>query len=482
MIKGKEQTPNFHDMPDIQKNRWKIFVSISLFTFMATLDGSIVNIALPTIASKLNIPMNQSVWIVSAYVITICAFLILFGKIGDTFGKIKIFRIGTAVFVAGTFLAGLSSSLHTLIIARIIQAMGASMTMSTNLGIITEIFPPQSRGKALGFIGSVVSLGTITGPSVGGIIVHYLPWSYIFWLNVPFGLLTIFLGIKYLPSDILMTKSKMDFIGFFIYAFFVVLFFTTMFAGQEIGFNTPMIWVLLFISIMSLGVFVKYELQKSSPLLEFSIFKNRSSTVGLICGFIVFGGNFFFAIITPFYLQSARGYSPSAAGFIMMIFPIVMVIAAPIAGALTAKIKAEKLASLGLLTILFVHAALFFVNIETNIVIFAVIVGFNGLGNALFQSPNNTIIMGSVEKKYLGAIGSLNALARNFGNIVGVTFATTILFTAMSIKSNSHITTYVIGEDALFIFGMRATFLFSLFFISIAFCVSLWQLKKQNAL
>jgi hypothetical protein len=141
-------------------------------------------------------------------------------------------------------------------------------------------------------------------------------------------------------------------------------------------------------------------------------------------------------------------------------------------------VRAEKLASFGLFIILSVHALLLLVKIDTPIVFFSLIVGFNGLGNALFQSPNNTIIMGSVEKKYLGVIGSLNALARNMGNIVGVTFATTILFTAMSIKSGSHIATYIKGEDSLFIFGMHTTFVFSLMFLSVAFAFSVWQLRN----
>ncbi|MDR0579480.1 MAG: MFS transporter, partial [Campylobacteraceae bacterium] len=122
----QNNTKSFYDMSDVQKNRWKIFVSVSLFTFMATLDGSIVNIALPTITHSLDIPMNKSIWIVAVYMMSICTFLVLFGKIGDIVGKIKIFRIGTLVFLSGTFLAGLSNSLETLIAARTIQALGAS--------------------------------------------------------------------------------------------------------------------------------------------------------------------------------------------------------------------------------------------------------------------------------------------------------------------------------------------------------------------
>ncbi|MDR0762226.1 MAG: MFS transporter [Campylobacteraceae bacterium] len=470
---------SFYDMPDVQKNRWKIFVSVSLFTFMATLDGSIVNIALPTIAHSLDIPMNKSIWIVAVYMMSICTFLVLFGKIGDIVGKIKIFRIGTLVFLGGTFLAGFANSLETLIAARIIQALGASMTMSTNLGIITEIFTPQERGKALGFIGSVVSLGTITGPSLGGIIVHYLPWSYIFWLNIPFGLLMLFLGVKYLPKDISKTKSKVDFAGFFIYAAAIILFFGSMFMGQEIGFGTLFIQIPLALSLLFVIFFIKYEYGKSSPLIEFAIFKNKTVTVGLICAFIVFGANFFFAILMPFYLQTARGHSPSAAGFIMMAFPIVMVIAAPIAGSLVYKLGAGRLTMLGLGIITFVNFLLIFLKIDTNIVYFITLVALMGLGNALFQSPNNTTIMSSAEKRYLGVIGSLNALARNVGNIVGVTFATTILFTAMSFKAGEHISTYVKGEEELFIFGMHVTFIVSLVFMMMALVISCIRFKKR---
>jgi EmrB/QacA subfamily drug resistance transporter len=445
---------------------------------MATLDGSIVNIALPTIAQSLNTPMNKSIWIVAVYMITICAFLVLFGKIGDIVGKIKIFRIGTLVFVSGTFLSGLADSLGTLIAARIIQAFGASMTMSTNLGIITEIFKPQERGKALGFIGSIVSLGSITGPSVGGIIVHYLPWSYIFWLNIPFGLLTIFLGFRYLPKDVSKTKSDIDFMGFFIYASAIILFFGAMFAGQETSFKNTAIQILLVLSLLFAILFIKYEYGRSSPLIEFAIFKNKTVTVGLICALIVFGTNFFFAILMPFYLQTARGYTPRAAGFIMMAFPMVMVIAAPIVGSLVYKLGSNRLTILGLSLIALVNFLLIFIDIDMNIAYFIMLVGLIGLGNAIFQTPNNTIIMSSVDKKYLGTLGSLNALARNIGNIVGVTFATTILFAAMSFRAGEHISTYVKGEEELFMFGMHITFVVSLIFMMIALLISFTQLKK----
>ncbi|MFV0481630.1 MAG: MFS transporter [Campylobacteraceae bacterium] len=464
---------NFQEMPEVQKNRWKIFFSVALFTFMATLDGSIINIALPTIAKDFGVNTNQIIWVVAFYMMTICVLLIFFGKLGDIFGKIKIFRIGVILFLFGSILSGFSTSLDQLITFRIFQAIGSAMTMSTNLGIIAEVFTVQDRAKALGFVGSMVSLGTITGPSIGGVIVEHLSWSYIFWLNVPFGLFTIYLGSRYLPKDINTTKTPVDFIGFALYACFIISFFGAMFLAQEIGFDKPKIHLLFASSIIFLVVFIRVELRRKFPLLELKIFKNKPVTYGLICAFLIFLSNFLFYIIMPFYLQDARGFNASHAGFLVMIFPIVMVVASPIAGSFVNKIGATKMASIGLFVVMFAHGLLIFIDIETPIILFCFIVAILGLGNSLFQPSNNSIIMGSVDKKQLGIVGSINALARNIGNITGVAFSTTILFAAMSYKYGSHLSTYLEDKADIFIFGMHVTFTFSFLALLCAFLLSL---------
>ena len=152
-------------------NIWLMLIATCLFTFMSTLDGSIVNIAMPVISQDLAINMNQAEWIVSLYIVVICMLLIFFGKISDTKGKIKVFRIGTVIFVIGSILCGISNSLTFLLVSRAVQAIGASMTMATNYGIITEYFPRDMRGKGLGILGSFVSLGSIAGPGIGGLII-----------------------------------------------------------------------------------------------------------------------------------------------------------------------------------------------------------------------------------------------------------------------------------------------------------------------
>lgn len=164
------QTLSYQTNQKVQKNRWWILVAVGLFTFMSTLDGTIVNIALPVISNDLHIPMSQSEWVVSLYLIVVCSFILFFGKLSDLHGKIKIFRLGAIFFIAGSLLSGLRINLVFLLAARALQAFGAAMTMATNNGIITEIFPSTERGKALGTIGSFVALGSIAGPGLGGLI------------------------------------------------------------------------------------------------------------------------------------------------------------------------------------------------------------------------------------------------------------------------------------------------------------------------
>ncbi|MDT3391705.1 MAG: MFS transporter, partial [Bacillota bacterium] len=342
---------SFQTDPNVQKNRWWILVAVGLFTFMSTLDGSIVNIALPLMSRDLHIPMNQAEWVVSIYLIVVCALLLLFGKLGDAFGKIRIFRLGTFFFVLGSLLCGFNQSLTFLLLARSLQAFGASMTMSTNNGIITEIFPIQERGKALGFIGSFVSLGSIAGPGIGGLILAVLPWGYIFWLNVPIGILTMIIGHKILPHDLLANRKPIDFGGFMLFMITIVSLFVGVFLGQQIGFTQPIILGLFLLAILMFSAFLWYEPRQKEPLIAFKLFRNSAFTLSLIAGFLIFVTNFFFNVISPFYLENARAISPTIAGYILMMFPIVQVIASPLAGSISDRIGPELLTFIGLVLI-----------------------------------------------------------------------------------------------------------------------------------
>lgn len=459
---------SFQTDPNVQKNRWWILVAVGLFTFMSTLDGSIVNIALPVMSRDLHIPMNQAEWVVSIYLIVVCALLLLFGKLGDAFGKIRIFRLGTFFFVLGSLLCGFNQSLTFLLLARSLQAFGASMTMSTNNGIITEIFPIQERGKALGFIGSFVSLGSIAGPGIGGLILAVLPWGYIFWLNVPIGILTMIIGHKILPHDLLANRKPIDFGGFMLFMITIVSLFVGAFLGQQIGFTQPIILGLFLLAILMFSAFLWYEPRQKEPLIAFKLFRNSAFTLSLIAGFLIFVTNFFFNVISPFYLENARAISPTIAGYILMMFPIVQVIASPLAGSISDRIGPELLTFIGLVLISLSQIGYLLTDLSTPLWLFMAFVGLVGLGNGIFQAPNNTMVMSSVTAKDLGIAGGINALARNLGMVFGISIATTVLYGAMSHNYGQHVTTYLAKQPDVFIYGMHASFAVALVICLIA--------------
>ncbi|RRJ65639.1 DHA2 family efflux MFS transporter permease subunit [Paenibacillus oralis] len=467
---------SYQEDPQIQKRRWLILVVLNLFTFMSTLDGSIVNIALPVISKRLDLQVAEAEWVVTAYLLMICAAILFFGKLGDIVGKIKVFKWGMIIFTVGSLLCGFSSTLTMLVGSRLIQALGASMTMANSQGIITDIFPANERGRALGLIGTFVSLGSIAGPSLGGVIVSALGWEYIFWVNIPVGLIAIALGWRTLPADRTKLRVKIDKAGSLLFPLFILALFSGLLLGQQIGYRDPRIIAALIIAAVVFIVFLWIETRKSEPMLQLSLFKNPLFSLSILCGFLVFVANFCFNIIAPFYTQSILNLSPSQAGLLMMLFPIVMVIVAPLSGALSDKIGSELLTFAGLIVMVVAQVGLAGLHGSSPIFLVGVWIAMLGLGSGLFQSPNNSLVMSKVPKTQLGIAGSINSLVRNIGMVVGITVATTTLFGVMSSLAGQRVTGLVPGRPDLFLSGMHIVFMTSATICLVAAVLTGWRL------
>lgn len=472
---------NFADDPAIQKHRWLILIAVCLFTFMATLDGSIVNIALPVISKDIAIPMNQAEWVVSIYLITICALLLLFGKLGDTRGKIRIFKMGSVLFTVGSLLCGFSVGLGFLLVARAIQAIGAAMTMATNSGIITEVFPFNERGRALGMIGSFVALGSIAGPGVGGLLLAHFNWGYIFWINVPIGLVALLIGQRILPKDIMVSQQAIDKPGASLFALMMVTLFAGVFIGQEVGFTKPLILGLFAVAIIATIFFVRLELRIDNPILALHLFENKRFTISILCAFLIFVANFFFNVIAPFYLENARGMAANYAGYALMTFPIVQVVVAPIAGSISDRIGPEILTFIGLVLISISQVGYMLSTLATPLWVFMFFIGLVGFGNGVFMAPNNSIVMSSVPMRDLGVAGGVNALAREMGMVVGISIATTVLFSAMGHYAGHQVTAYLPAHPEIFISGMHVAFMVSLAICLVASVITGWRLFSRQA-
>jgi len=425
---------------------------------MSTLDSSIVNIALPNLSDKLKMPVSSITWVVTGYLIIICALALFFGRLGDIKGNTLIFKFGIIVFTAGSLLCGISVNLIMLVISRIVQAVGAAASMSTSQGIITQAFSPKERGRALGFNGTSVALGSLIGPPVGGFIVHALSWHYIFLINAPIGIVAFILASRTLPKGETV-KESLDIKGVILFGLGSSLIFCAVGSGEGVNFLNPFVISAVIAGIILLAAFIFAERRQEQPMLDLSIFKNSLFTVSVICAFLVFVSLSSINILQPFYLQNARGLHSLAAGLMMMIYPVILAVMAPLSGYLSDKIgqRLPTLVGLCFSTAGYVGAAMMTVN--TSLVLTGCVYGLLGFGNALFQSPNTSLIMSSIPRNKLGVAGSINALARNVGFIFGVLLATTILFSSMSAKYGRPVNDYIAGRADLFIYGMRVTYL-----------------------
>ena len=441
------------------KKEWAILLTVLPMTFMTTLDSSIVNVALPTMAKELNTSMAGIEWVVTSYLIVICATILLFGKLGDILGKTRIFKFGIGVFTIGSLLCGLSNTLFMLILSRIVQAIGAGAAMATNQGIITETFPPNERGRALGMTGTAVALGTMVGPTLGGLIVSIAPWEYIFLINIPIGILVYIGVIKILPFKKKASDFTIDVKGSILFMISITLLFTSINFGQSLGYNNLFIVMSFIISLILFAIFIRVEKNSDNPMLDIKIFKNRLFSLSIFCGFTSFISIGAVNIILPFYYQDVLSLSPSAAGLMMTVSPIILAVVAPLSGYLSDKMGSEKISALGLSILSIGIISLVLFNVNTPLIVVGILVGLLSLGSGIFQSPNNSLIMSTVEKNELGIAGSINGLVRNLGTTTGIALSTSILYSRMSSKLGYKVSGYVDGRADVFVYAMRSVFI-----------------------
>ena len=451
-------TPSFASgIPD--PRRWLILILVILMTFMDTLDSSIVNVALPTMSENLGVNSGVIAWVVAIYLIVISASILVFGRLGDIFGQTRIFKIGIILFTVGSALCGISHSLPFLLIGRSVQAIGASATMANSQGIITRVFPGNERGRALGFIGSAVALGSLTGPALGGLIVSVTSWDYIFWINIPIGIICFALCMKFFPKNVTRKDESMDLPGAALFTLFIVPLFFAINQAQVWGISDPRILAGIAVAIVALVLFIIVEKKSSMPLLDLTIFKNTWFTISIICGFLSFVVLFTANIVHPFYLQDVREFSPGTAGLLMTVSPLLMGFTAPVAGYLSDRIGSEVLTLVGLSITAVGMFLMATMNQTTSVLLICVFVGIVAVGNANFQSPNTAMAMSTVSRDKLGIGGSVNALARNLGMITGISLSTTLLYGSMSRQLGYHVTGYVAGQNESFLYGMRIVYL-----------------------
>ena len=282
------QTTNFQPPAGVDYDqKWRVMATVATGVILATIDGSIVNVALPTLVDFFDTSFATIQWVALGYLLTLATLTLLVGRVGDIVGKRKIYNVGFIAFTAASVLCAFAPTVGFLIVFRVLQALGATMVLALGISILTESFPPTERGKALGYIGTAVSLGVVTGPVVGGVLIEAFDWRSIFLVNLPVGIIGTVLAFRYVPDVPPLPGQKMDFWGAGLLSSGLPSLSLALTLGQERGFDDGLILSLFGAFAVLAAVFVRVELSTESPMLQLRLFRNPLLSVSVASGFMV---------------------------------------------------------------------------------------------------------------------------------------------------------------------------------------------------
>lgn len=394
---------------------------------MAPLDSSIVNISLPALAKYFSVGITAVEWVVMAYLLTTSSLLLTAGRLGDIKGHKIVYIVGFITFTVASALCGLAGSIGQLIFFRIVQALGGTGMLATGPAILTDAFPPTQRGKALGMIAVSVSLGLTAGPFLGGVIVASLGWRWIFFVNIPVGVLASTLAALILRKGRREANRRFDLPGSAAAFATLFLILLALSRGNEWGWNSAPTLGLLAAAAVSAWVFVRRESRAADPMLDLSLFKSRLFSAANMSALINFAALFVVLFLIPFYLLDVFGETSQRAGLVLTAVPLVTAVIAPVSGALSDRIGSRLLSSLGLAITALALFGLSRTSPVQGLLPVALFLGAIGLGSGMFQSPNTSAIMGSVPPNRLGIASGMQATMRNVGMVLGVALAGAIV-------------------------------------------------------
>ena len=394
--------------------------AVGVGVFLATVDGSIINVSLPTLVRSLDTEFAVVQWVVLGYLLTLTTFMLSIGRIADIVGKKTIYMLGFVVFTVGSALCGLAVSVYWLIAFRVLQAVGAAMIMALGAAILTEAFPPEERGKAMGMIGAIVSVGIVIGPALGGVIIGTLSWRWIFYVNLPVGVLGTILVARNVPDFKPAGQQRFDYLGALTLCLSLLTLLLGLTFGQQQGFFTPIFGLMIGLWLLLLIIFIRIETKVSQPMIDLKLFGNMLFNINLATGFISFVGLAGVMILMPFYLENILGYKITHVGLLMGIVPVMLGITAPFAGALSDRAGTRRITVIGLAIMLVGFLAAGTLTQNTSAWGYLIRMSILGLGIGTFISPNNSAIMGSASRRQLGVVSGFMAVTRTLGQTVGV--------------------------------------------------------------
>jgi EmrB/QacA subfamily drug resistance transporter len=427
-----ERTPS-PVVPGTRDGLWLTVGIVCIGAFMGQVDASITQLVLPDLEQAFGASVRAISWVAIAYLLVVAATLPVFGRLGDMLGRKRLYCTGFAVFIVGSALCGLAPNLGLLIAARVVQGLGATLIQANSVAIVVAAAGARRRGQALGIQSSAQAVGLGLGPALGGAIIVALGWRWVFWINVPVGIVGVLLGLAFLPSTTPSRRDRFDGAGA---ALLVPALAATLFALNRLGSATTHVLLVAGVALAGfvlLAAFVARERSRAAPLVDLRLFANltfTASSIATLLSYAILFGVFF---VLPFVFERVYGESALTAGFMLTLIPAALGVMAPFSGALADRFGARSvtvagmllvLASLGLLVVALADAA-------GGLTLTAVSLVVLGVGLGTFTAPNNSAIMAVAPADDSGQAGSLLNVMRALGMSFGIAVASTTLALAL---------------------------------------------------
>ena len=439
VLKGREPPP-LRAVARLPAYRWLVVGSVCIGAFMGQLDASIAQLVLPRLEIVFDARLSSVSWVAIAYLLTLAGFLPIFGRLADMVGRKLLYTGGFLLFVLGSGLAGLAPSLPAMIAFRIMQGIGAAMLAANSVAIVVTAAGPQRRGRALGIQAAAQAVGLSVGPALGGLLLDTLDWRWVFWINVPVGLVGAVIGWFVIPpTGKLENAGRFDWTGAVLLLPALAALMAAINNAHAWGFTSPAVLACAVAGIVLMALFVRSQRRHGEPLVDLSLFRGFGFSMGNMAGLMGYGMLFGLFFLMPFLLIRAYGETALEAGLRLSIVPVMLSLAAPFSGALSDRLGARRLTVSGMAICTIALVVLYIVvdGKASSLPVVMLALGAVGLGQGLFTSPNNNSIMAAAPERLTGEAGGLMNVTRSIGTSLGVAAAATCLSWQVEVVTGS---------------------------------------------
>lgn len=471
-------TPTTHE--EQHPHRWLILIAVGLTLFMSTIDGSIVNVAMPSLVVELNTDFRTIQWVALAFLVGLTMSMLSMGRLGDMIGKKRVFTLGLVIFVIGSVLCGLAGSVYWLIAFRFVQSLGAAMSLALGVAIVTETWPLSQRGKAIGISGGIISLGIVAGPALGGLILQALNWRWIFFVNLPIGLVSLALVLAFVPPlRPAHQTGRFDLPGAFLIGFALLSFSLAMSLTQSAGLLSWPVLALLAVSGAGLVAFGAVENRSPHPMIDLTLFRNRDFSLNLLTASLTFFAISGVVFLLPFYLQLVMGLDQKSVGLLMAVVPIVLTFLGPISGSLSDRLGTRPVSLVGLALIMIGYLTLSRLSVNSTPRDYILLLLPVGLGMGVFQSPNNTAIMSAAPRNRLGVASGILSMTRTLGQLVGIALLGAFFANRLAFYAQAPVDVTEAAPEMI-VAALRDQAYLVAILIGIGLVISLWQARNER--